>query len=378
MVKCIERDFKTIINKLKYIDSWFWCRYTINPYSGCEHACVYCDARSEKYYLHPDLDNVVYVKTNVKQMLDKRLKNARTLLPDVVGLGGVCDAYQPAEAEYKNARNILEVLYKYKYPVFMVTKSTMVMRDLDLYSKMAEEYYSTITFTITSFDEEIVNFLEPHASPSKERIEALKDIKEKHPKIQTGVCFMPIVPYFEDSDENLEDVISQTKKANCDFILFAPGMSLRDSQAQFFIRKLKDSKYSNLLKKMLDLYKGEMHPNSDYVSKIHNKLVALCKQYELPCRAKRFIPNDYRKYNYIIAKKLLDQSYYDQLSGKPWKTMQWAGLNLQNLQESILDIHARGELSKLKNFSKKIVEFVEPFLKIAKKKMLKGPLDSFL
>ena len=118
-----------------------------------------------------------------------------------------------------------------------------------------------------------------------------------------------------------------------------------------------------------------MHPNYEYTNKINQKMLKLCRDYKLPCRAERFIPKDYREHNYIVAKELLDQAYYNQLTGKPWKTMQWAGLNLQNLQESILDVHARGELSKLKNFTKNIVEFVKPFLK---QKDKKGTLNSFL
>jgi DNA repair photolyase len=375
MVKYIEKEFKTIINKLKYIDSWFWCRYTINPYNGCEHACIYCDARSEKYYLHPDLDNEIYIKKDVKNKLDKRLKNARTLLPDVVALGGVCDAYQQAEQKYKSTRQILEVLRKYKYPVNLSTKSDLILRDLDLYSNIAEDTFCTLAFTITTFDEKTANFFEPIASPPERRIQALKKIKKEYPKIHTGVNFMPIIPYFEDFDENLEEVIKRTKKAKCNFILFAPGMSLRDSQAQFFINKMKVSKYKDRLKDLLDLYKGEMHPNNEYVSKINHKMLNLCNKYDLPYRAERYVPNDYRKYNYIVAKILLDQAYYDQITGKPWSTMHWAGLNLQNLQESILDVYARGELKSLKNFSKKVIDFVDPHLKNVKKR---GTLDTFL
>lgn len=372
MVKYIEKEFKTIINKLKYIDSWFWCRYTLNPYNGCEHACIYCDARSEKYYLHPDLDNVIIVKKNVKKKLDNRLKNARTLLPDVVATGGVCDAYQPAEIKYQNTRQILEILLKYKYPICLSTKSDLILRDLDILSKIADDTYCTVSFTITTFDDKIAKFLEPGATPPLKRIEALMTIKEEFPKIQTGVNLMPIVPYIEDSDENLDEIIFKTKEANCDFILFSPGMTMRDSQAQFFINKIKNSKYRDILHDFLNLYKGNMYVDGKYLKKIHKKLITLCKKYNLACRAKRFIPNDYRRYNYIIAKKLLDQAYYNSISGKAWKRMQWAGLHLQNLKESILDVNARGDLLTLKNFNNKIIEFIKPYLKSKK------TLNSFL
>ena len=232
MAKYIDKEFKTIINKLKYIDSWFWARNTIDPYSGCEHACVYCDARSEKSYLHHDLDNKIYVKEDVKNKLDKRLKNARTLLPDVVALGGVCDVYQQAEAKYKNTHQILEVLLKYKYLVYISTKSDFVLRDVNLFTKIAEDSHCTIAFTITTFNTEMANFFEPSASPPEDRINALKTLKTINTKIQTGVNFIPIIPFFGDSDENLEDIVSRSKNADCDFILFAPGMTLRNSQAQ--------------------------------------------------------------------------------------------------------------------------------------------------
>ncbi len=362
MAKYIDKEFKTIINKLKYIDSWFWARYTINPYSGCEHACVYCDARSEKYYLHKDLDNEIYIKKEVKKQLEKRLKKTRTLLPDVVALGGVCDAYQKAETKFQNTRQIIEVLHNYRYPVCLSTKSDLVLRDLDLYSKIAENTYCTLAFTITTFNTEIANFFEPSASPPEDRIKALENIKSENTKIQTGVNFMPIIPFLEDTEKNLEAVVSRTKKAGCDFILFAPGMTLRDSQARFFINKIKESPYRDNLKKILDLYKGGMYPNSNYFKRINRKVLDLCRKYDLSVRAKRYVPNDYRKYNYEIAKKLLDQAYFDQITGKPWSTFQWAGLHLQNMKESIVEVSRRGELESLKNFTPKVIDFIEPFL----------------
>lgn len=362
MTEYIDKEFKTIINKLKYIDSWFWARYTINPYSGCEHACLYCDARSEKYYLHQNLDNEIYIKEDVKNKLDKRLKNARTLLPDVVALGGVCDAYQQAEANFKNTRQILEILHKYHYPVCLSTKSDLVLRDLDLFSNIADDTYCTLAFTITTFKTEIVKFFEPAASPPEGRIKALEIIKTKFPKIQTGVNFIPIIPFIGDTENNLEDVVSRTKAAGCDFILFAPGMTMRDSQARFFINKLKESPYSDKLKNILNLYKGDMYPNSLYFKKISHKMLDLCENYNLPVRAQRYVPHDYRRYNYIIAKILLDHAYFNQASGKPWSAFQWAGLHLQNMEESIIDVSNRSELKSLKNFTPKIIKFVEPHL----------------
>ena len=113
-VRYEEKEFKSILNKFKFIDGWFWCRYSLNPYNGCEHACTYCDSRSHKYHLQADFDQVIYVKAKAGEMLDKRISRARTLLPDIVAMSGTCDPYQPAEAKYENTRQCLEVLAKHK------------------------------------------------------------------------------------------------------------------------------------------------------------------------------------------------------------------------------------------------------------------------
>ena len=117
MVKYTYKEFKTVLNKIKFPDSWFWTRYTINPYSGCAHACIYCDARSQRYYLNHDFENEVIIKTNTEKKLELRIKRARTLLPDVVGPGGVNDAYQPIEEKVENTKKILKIFAKYKYPL---------------------------------------------------------------------------------------------------------------------------------------------------------------------------------------------------------------------------------------------------------------------
>jgi len=255
----------------------------------------------------------------------------------------------------------------------------MITRDIELLDKIAEDTWCTVGFSITTTDEELAQFLEPYSSPPKERLEALKQIKIKAPNIQVGTYFMPIIPFLEDNDENLEEVIKQSKKAGADFILFSPGLTIRDQQAEFFIKKLKDSKYEHIVKPLLNLYKGQIYPPNDYIKKLHPKLLSYCEEYGLPIREKRWIPNDYRKWNYKISELLLNKEYLDAVkTGKSNNAMKWAGLNLNNLEESIINVYKRGELSKLKNFNKKIIEFVKPYLEKSKELEQKTGLDKFL
>jgi len=381
MVNYIYKEFKTAINKLKYPDSWFWIRYTINPYSGCFHSCIYCDARSERYYLQEkqDFENEVVIKTDIDKILDQKIKKSRTLLPDVVGAGGVNDAYQPIEEKVENTLKILKILAKYKFPVNIATKSKLIVRDLDLFKKIANDTWCTIGFSITTTKEDLAKFLEPYSSNPTERLEAIKTVKTKAPNIQVGTYFIPIIPYLEDDDENLEDVIKKSKEAGADFLLFSPGLTLRDLQQEFFIKKLKESKYKDIVKPLLELYKGQMYPPEDYVRKLHLKLLEFCEKYNLAVRIKRWIPNDYRKWNYKISELFLNKVYMDMVkAGKSNNAMMWAGLNLNNFEESILDVYKRGELSKMKNFTKTIVEFIKPYIEKNKELEQKTGLVKFL
>ncbi len=379
MVRYTYKEFKTALNKLKYPDSWFWAKYTINPYSGCQHACIYCDARSDRYFLQQNFENEVIIKTNIDKMLDLRIKRARKLLPDVVGPGGVNDAYQPIEKKVENTRKVLQVLAKHKFPLNIATKSKLIIRDLDVLKKIAGDTWCTIGFSITTTNEVLAKFLEPHSSKPSERLRALKTIKNEAPNIQVGTYFMPIIPFLEDSENNMEDVIRKSKEAGADFLLFSPGLTMRDSQAEFFLKKLKNSKYNNIVKPLLNLYKGQMQPPSDYVKTLHLKLLYYSEKYDLSIRIKRWIPKDFRKWNYKISELLLNKVYLDNLkTGKSNKTMMWAGLNLNNLEESILDVYKRGELSKLQNFKPEIIKFVRPYLDKTKELNLRKGLDKFL
>ena len=377
--KVITKEYKSALNKLKYPDSWFWVRYTINPYSGCAHSCIYCDARSDRYYLEQDFEHEIIVKENIDKILEQTIKRSRTMLPDVIGPGGVTDGWQPIEKELEHTRKVLKIIAKYKYPIGISTKSSLIVRDLDILQKIAQDTWCTVAFTITTINEDLAEFLEPFSSPPLERINALKNIKEKFPQIQAGVNLIPIIPFLEDNAEDLEDIFKTAARAGADFILFSPGLTLRDSQAEFFIKKLKESKYNYALKPLLELYKGQIYPPADYVKKMHLILYRLSQDYKLNIREHRWIPNDFRKWNYKISELLLNKEYFDSVSsGKSNTNMKWAGLNLNNLEESILNVYQRGDLHKLKNFDKNIISIVESILQKAVKREPKKGIDKFL
>ncbi|MBU7004182.1 MAG: radical SAM protein [Theionarchaea archaeon] len=358
MVSYERRGFKTILNKFKYIDGWFWCRYSVNPYSGCEFACTYCDSRSHKYHLHSEFDQIVYAKTDVGFMLDGRLRRARTLLPDVVAIGGSGDAYQPAEERFHNTHKCLEVLLRHHYPVFISTKSDLVRRDADLLGSIARDSWCTVATTITTFDQGVTGLMEPLAPPPEKRLKAIEEIKYKRPGIQAGVNLIPVIPFLTDGEDDLAEVVSRTKGAGADFVLFGSGMTMRDDQARWFLTRLKEIR-PELLPGYLDLYgatfdpvggyQGNFGPSSSYLKRIDNLLIRLCEENQLPYRVKRFIPNDFRRTNYLVSEVLLNQAYRSRIEGRPWKNIHWAGMNIGILKESLENVAEKGELGKIRN-----------------------------
>ena len=366
MVTYTHKEFKSILIKRKFIDNWFWDRYGINGYNGCEHSCIYCDSRSAKYYLPADFENDIIVKKNVKEMLDNRFSNASTLLPDIVAMSGASDPYHPAEAKFKNTLQCLEVLEKHKYPVHIITKSKLVLRDLEILEEIGKNNWCCVSVTITTANSRTAKFLEPRVSSPPERFNIIKTIKNKTRHIQAGVFLIPVIPFLCDSDEELENMVRTTKESKCDYILFGGAMTMRDNQALWYLKHLRQ-KYPGLIRKYEELYQFQYNPeqyngtygaDKTYNILINRKLLDNCKKYKLPFRIKRFIPDDFRKLNYIISEKLLNHAYYLQMTGQIWSNIHWAGMNIQNLKESVADIAGRNEFRKIRNVDSRIETYI--------------------
>jgi len=313
-----------------------------------------------------DFENNIIVKKNIREKLDKRLTRARKLLPDVVGLSGAIDPYQPAENEYKNTYQCLEILNKHGYPVHICTKSTLVLRDLDLLEEIGMNTWCTVSVTITTTNQKVAHFLEARAPTPQERFNIVETIKNKTRHIQTGVLLIPIVPFIGDSDNDLENMVKHAKKSRADYILFGGGMTMRDMQAQWFLKHLKQT-YPELLGHYEKLYQFQYDPKTyrgtyevakNYMRRINKEMIRLCTAYRLRYRIKRYIPDDFRKENYLIAEKLLNESYDLQIHDKPWTKTFWAGQNIQNLNTSVVEIANRNELRKIRNVDDRIESFI--------------------
>ncbi len=366
MVEYIEKEFKSILNIRKSINNWFWDKYGINPYNGCQFGCIYCDSRSAKYKLPDDFENKIIIKKNADILLEKRLKNARKSLIDVIGIGGTTDPYQKAETIYKITRKCLEVILKYKFPVHIATKSPLILNDLELLEHIGKESWCTVSVTITTTDNKIAKFLEKRVPLPEKRFEIIKTIKEKTKHIQAGVLFIPVVPFLTDSEENIKNLLKKANESRADYVLFGGGMTMRDLQALWFLKHLK-KEYPELIplyekvysfKYNESSYTGTYEPVADYYLKPARYFLKYSREYNINWRIKRFIPQDYRKYNYIVSEELFNIAYERQITGRYWKPFYWAGYNIQNLKESIVEIVKRKELRTIKGIGPRLEKYI--------------------
>ncbi len=230
-----------------------------NPYRGCEHSCPYCFARYTHEYLGynqgGDFDTTILVKVNAAEVLDKELsrKNWRKWL---VSIGTVCDPYQPAEKEFRITRSILEVFSNHKNPILLTTKSHLILRDLDLLSEMAKKTSVSVNFTITTLSESVREKTEPRASPTSNRLQAMRHLADAG--VSVGALYMPIFPYITDSHQEIEDVVSAIANAGARWII--PGVLHMRSSCRSRVFRLIKQHFPQHFEKYRELYKKSYAP----------------------------------------------------------------------------------------------------------------------
>ena len=208
----------------------------MNLYRGCTHGCIYCDSRSEVYNMDHDFEDIE-VKQNSLELLKKELIK-RT--PSMIGTGAMTDPYVPLESHLKYLRRALEMIYKYGFGFTCITKSDLVLRDLDLLLKINEKSKAVVQMTLTTSDDDLSSILEPNVCTTSRRVEVLKKLSDAG--IPTIVWLCPILPYINDTEENIGRIIDYCIEANVKGILcFGMGLTLRDGNREYFYSKLDEN-----------------------------------------------------------------------------------------------------------------------------------------
>ena len=241
----------------------------MNLYRGCSHGCIYCDSRSNVYNMDHAFEDIE-VKANATELLKKALKNKKEKV--MIGTGSMTDPYIPLERKIQSVRESLELINKYGHGFTCITKSNLILRDLDLLKEINEKAKVVIQMTLTTYDEELCKTLEPNVCTTKERVKVLK-ILNKH-NIPTIVWLCPILPFINDTEENINGILDYCIDANVKGIIcFGMGMTLRDGNMEYFYSKL-DKHFPGLKEKYIRTYGnsyGIASPNQKELMKIFYK-----------------------------------------------------------------------------------------------------------
>ena len=208
----------------------------MNLYRGCTHGCIYCDSRSRCYQINHAFEDIE-VKGNALELLEDALCRRRK--PCVVSTGAMSDPYIPLEKELRLTRGALEIIERHGFGVSLLTKSTLVLRDIDLLQKIAQKAKCVVQMTLTTHDENLCKILEPNVSTTRERIDALKTLRDAG--IPTVVWLSPLLPYINDTEENVRGILNACIEAQVrGVVCFGMGMTLREGNREYYFRKLDD------------------------------------------------------------------------------------------------------------------------------------------
>lgn len=211
----------------------------MNMYRGCTHGCIYCDARSTCYRVNADSRfEDIEVKINAPELLEKTLRSKRKKC--MIGTGGMTDPYMHCEEKIGLTRRCLEIINKYGFGLAIQTKSDLILRDLDLLKSINNRSKCVVQMTLTTYDEDICKLVEPNVCTTKRRAEVLNILRDEG--IPTVVWLTPILPYINDTQENIKGVFDYCKEAQVYGILvFGIGLTLRDGDREYYYSKLDES-----------------------------------------------------------------------------------------------------------------------------------------
>ncbi len=290
MVKEIKA--RSLLNKHKKRDDWFLGDYTINPYAGCSMGCIYCYTRGSKY--GGDYGVNVAAKSNAVPILKRQLKNSiRRNERGLIVLGSASDPYPTVEKELKLTREILGIIKRFRFSLHLLTKSTMITRDIDILNMINEvailpidlkyklDCGVIISFSFSTLNEEIARILEPGAPSPIKRLETMKEFSDAG--FKTGIINMPVLPFISDSEEEIELMVKAAKNYGAHYILSAGLTLFGDDPGNcktLYFKFLKEN-YPNLLSDTKNLFRGSSATSKDYQNDLVNKFAEITRKYDI-------------------------------------------------------------------------------------------------
>ena len=238
----------------------------MNLCRGCLHGCIYCDSRSTCYQINHDFEDIA-LKVNAPELLEKALRSKRRKC--MIGTGSMSDPYQPDVHSLALTRRCLELIAQYDFGATVLTKSDLLLRDLDLLKQINEQQKTVVQMTLTTFDESLCRIIEPHVCTTARRAEVLRILHENG--IPTVVWLSPLLPWINDTEENLRGILQSCIEAHVTGIVcFGIGLTQREGNREYFYRAL-DRHFPGLRRRYEQTY-GEAY---EIVSPNHKRLMRI-------------------------------------------------------------------------------------------------------
>ncbi len=285
-----EIQVKSVLNKHQKRDNWFLGNYTLNPYSGCSFNCIYCYIQGSKY--GGDDFNELSIKINAPELLIKQLKRrAFKREYGIIVMGSSTDPYLDIEEKLGLTQELLQIIYRFKFPVHIITKSNLILRDLNILMKIDNNanlpvdlktklnHGVIVSFSFSTIDEKLAKIFEPKAPSPVERLETMLKLKEEG--FLVGVNLMPILPFLSDSEENLDKIIKEIKYYGADFVMVG-GLTLfgdksTDCKVRYF--EILEKYFPDVLEDSKNLFKNSFAPPRHYQMALSKRFERLCKKY---------------------------------------------------------------------------------------------------
>lgn len=280
----IEIEAKGLLSHGKKPDPFFGIKYNMNLYRGCEHQCIYCDSRSECYGIENFTD--VLVKINAIDLLQKELASKR--VKGTVGTGSMNDPYTPAEKVYNLTGRALEVIAEHRFPVHIITKSDLVLKDRQTLLEI-QRVYAAVSFTITTCDDDLAAKLEPGAPPPSARFKAMAALAAAG--IYTGVTMMPILPFISDAESNITGIVKEAHHAGAKYILPWFAVTLRDRQRSYYYAKL-DQFFPGLRQRYQSLFREKYECMANNAHRLSEIFFDHCAAYGIKTKINQYTPEE--------------------------------------------------------------------------------------
>lgn len=282
-------------------------RYGMNIYRGCTHGCIYCDSRSKCYqFTHPFED--IEVKQNAPELLEKALRAKRKKC--MIGTGAMSDPYMHCEEELKLTRKCLEIIRDNEFGLAIQTKSDRILRDIDLLSEINSSAKCVVQMTLTTYDDDLCRILEPNVCNTKRRIEVLQKMRERG--IPTIVWMTPILPFINDTEENITAILNECVRVGVKGIIdFGMGLTLRDGDREYFYAAL-DKHFPGMKERYIRQYGNAYELPSPNAKELMKLFQRICKDNGIISD-----PNECFKYMQELPDKYSQMSLFDMhLTGK--------------------------------------------------------------